>query len=83
MKTIKCVDNGVYFSWLINTENRWCGFQIQKYFYDDGVVLEEYNEDSEIIDTYVLDMFPKNLSRILTKRKIKSLLSLLRVNNFP
>lgn len=59
MKTIKCVDNGVYFSWLINTENKWCAFQIQKYFYDEGVVLEGYNDDGEIIDRYMLDMFPK------------------------
>lgn len=58
MKVIKCVDNGVYFSWLINTENRWCGFQIQKHFYNEGVVLEEYDEEGEIIDTYTLDMFP-------------------------
>lgn len=60
MKVIKCVDNGVYFSWLINTENRWCGFQIQKYFYDEGVVLEEYNEDGEVVDTYLLELFPKD-----------------------
>lgn len=59
MKVIKCVDNGVYFSWLINTENRWCGFQIQKYFYNEGVVLEEYDEEGGIINTYVLDLFPK------------------------
>lgn len=58
MKVIKCVDNGVYFSWLINTENKWCGFQIQKYFYDEGVVLEEYDEEGEIINTYVLGLFP-------------------------
>lgn len=60
MKTIKCVDNGVYFSWLINTENKWCGFQIQKHFYDEGVVLEEYNEDGEVVDTYLLELFPKD-----------------------
>ena len=52
MKVIKCVDNGVYFSWLVNTESRWCSFQIQKYFYDEGVVLEEYDEEGEIIATY-------------------------------
>lgn len=60
MNRIKRVDNGVYFSWLINTQNRWCGFQIQKYFYDEGVVLEEYNEDGEVVDTYLLELFPKD-----------------------
>ena len=60
MKVIKCVDNGVYFSWLVNTENRWCSFQIQKYFYDEGVVLEEYNEDGEVVDIHLLELFPKD-----------------------
>ena len=52
-----------YYEWIINTKTRWCSFVVQRYFYDDGVVLEEIDpEDYRILEQYVLDGFnPKSL----------------------
>ena len=52
-----------YRKWIINTKTRWCSFVVQRYFYDDGVVLEEIDsEDYRILEQYVLDSFnPKSL----------------------
>ena len=52
-----------YYEWIVNTETRWCSFIVQRYFYDDGVVLEEIDsEDYRILEQYVLDGFnPKSL----------------------
>ena len=52
-----------YRKWIINTKTRWCSFVVQRYFYDDGVVLEEIDpEDYRILEQYVLDGFnPKSL----------------------
>ena len=35
-----------YQEWIINTKTRWCSFVVQRYFYDDGVVLEEIQAPS-------------------------------------
>ena len=52
-----------YQEWVINTKTRWCSFVVQRYFYDDGVVLEEISsEDDSLLEQYVLDGFnPKSL----------------------
>ena len=52
-----------YQEWIINTKTRWCSFVVQRYFYDDGVVLEEIDsEDDRVLEQYVLDGFnPKIL----------------------
>ena len=54
---------GTYYEWIINTKTRWCSFLFQKYFYDDGVILEEIDsEDYRVLEQYVLDGFnPKSL----------------------
>ena len=56
-------DYETYQEWIINTKTRWCSFVVQKYFYDDGVVLEEIDsEDYRLLEQYVLDGFnPKSL----------------------
>ena len=39
-----------YYEWIINTKTRWCSFVVQRYFYDDGVVLDEIDsEDYRIL----------------------------------
>ena len=52
-----------YQEWIINTETRWCSFVVQRYFYDDGVVLEEIDsEDYRVLEQYILEGFnPKSL----------------------
>ena len=52
-----------YQEWIINTKTRWCSFVVQRYFYDDGVVLEEIDsEDYRVLEQYVLEGFnPKSL----------------------
>ena len=52
-----------YYEWIINTKTRWCSFVVQRYFYDDGVVLEEIDpEDYRLLEQYVLEGFnPKSL----------------------
>lgn len=52
-----------YQEWIINTKTRWCSFVVQRYFYDDGVVLEEIDsEDYLVLEQYVLEGFnPKSL----------------------
>ena len=52
-----------YYEWIINTKTRWCSFVVQRYFYDDGAVLEEIDsEDDSLLEQYVLDGFnPKSL----------------------
>ena len=52
-----------YYEWIISTKTRWCSFVVQRYFYDDGVVLEEIDsEDDSLLEQYVLDGFnPKSL----------------------
>ena len=56
-------EHETYYEWIINTKTRWCSFLVQKYFYDDGVVLEEIDsEDYRVLEQYVLDGFnPKSL----------------------
>ena len=56
-------DYETYQEWIINTKTRWCSFVVQKYFYDDGVVLEEIDsEDYRLLEQYVLEGFnPKSL----------------------
>ena len=53
-------DCGTYYSWLINTNRRWCRFVIKKYYYDE-VCLEEYDEydEVEVISVYKLLDYPK------------------------
>ena len=47
---------------VVNTKTRWCPFLIQRYFYDEGVVLEENDDEGDIIEKYILDGFnPKSL----------------------
>ena len=51
-----------YQQWVVNTETRWCPFLIQRYFYEEGVVLEENDDEGDIIEKYILDGFnPKSL----------------------
>ena len=52
-----------YYEWVVNTQTRWCHFLVQRFFYEDGVVLEEIDsEDDSVIERYVLECFnPKTL----------------------
>ena len=52
-----------YYEWIINTKTRWCSFVVQRYLYDDGVVLEEIDpEDYRVLEQYVLEGFnPESL----------------------
>ena len=51
-----------YYQWIVNTKTRWCTFLIQRYFYDEGVVLEENDDDGDILEKYILEGFnPKAL----------------------
>ena len=51
-----------YQQWVVNTKTRWCPFLIQRYFYEEGVVLEENDDEGDIIEKYILDGFnPKSL----------------------
>ncbi len=52
-----------YYQWIVNTKTRWCSFLVQRFFYEDGVVLEEIDfEDDSVIERYVLEGFnPKTL----------------------
>ena len=51
-----------YRQWVVNTKTRWCPFLIQRYFYDEGVVLEENDDEGDTIEEYILDGFnPKSL----------------------
>ena len=52
-----------YYQWVVNTQTRWCSFLVQRYFYDEGVVLEENGyEDDRIIEQYILEGFnPKTI----------------------
>lgn len=61
MNIVKRIDNGTYYSWVVNTEDRWCGFIIQRYCYEEGVVLEELDEDCISKNEYVLEGFKKNM----------------------
>ena len=48
--------------WVVNTKTRWCPFLIQRYFYDEGVVLEENDDEGDTIEKYILDGFnPESL----------------------
>lgn len=46
-----------YQQWVVNTKTRWCPFWIQRYFYEEGVVLEENDDEGDIIEKYILDGF--------------------------
>lgn len=47
-----------YYEWVVNTKTRWCNFLVQRFFYEDGVVLEEIDyEDDSVIEQYVLEGF--------------------------
>ena len=59
MKEIECITYKHHKEWIVNTKTRWCGFVIQKSYYDEGVVLEEFDEDGERLCGYVLKDFPK------------------------
>ena len=52
-----------YYQWIVNTKTRWCSFLVQRFFYEDGVVLEEIDfEDDRVLEQYVLEGFnPKSL----------------------
>ena len=52
-----------YYQWVVNTQTRWCPFLVQRYLYDEGVVLEENGcEDDRIIEQYILEGFnPKTV----------------------
>ena len=51
-----------YHQWVVNTKTRWCPFLIQRYLYDEGVVLEENDDEGDTIEKYILDGFnPKSL----------------------
>ena len=63
MINIQSQEYDTYHQWVINTKTRWCSFLVQRYFYEEGVVLEEIDfEDDRIIGQYVLEGFnPKSL----------------------
>lgn len=45
-----------YRQWVVNTQTRWCSFLVQRFFYEDGVVLEEIDfEDDRVLEQYVLE----------------------------
>ena len=47
-----------YYQWIVNTQTRWCHFLVQRFLYEDGVVLEEIDfEDDRVIERYVLEGF--------------------------
>ena len=47
-----------YYQWIVNTQTRWCHFLVQRFLYEDGVVLEEIDfEDGSVIERYVLEGF--------------------------
>ena len=47
-----------YYQWVVNTQTRWCHFLVQRFLYEDGVVLEEIDfEDGSVIERYVLEGF--------------------------
>ena len=52
-----------YYQWVVNTKTRWCPFLVQRYFYDEGVVLEEIGcEDDRVLEQYILEGFnPKTM----------------------
>jgi hypothetical protein len=52
-----------YYQWIVNTKTRWCSFLVQRFFYEDGVVLEESDfDDGSVIERYVLEGFnPESL----------------------
>ena len=51
-----------YRQWVVNTKTRWCSFLVQRYFYDEGVVLEENGDEGDILEKYILEGFnPKSL----------------------
>ena len=58
MISVKREDFDTYFEWYICTTNRWCSYVVQKYFYECGVVLEEFDEDGDILCKYILEGFP-------------------------
>ena len=60
MISIKREDFDTYFEWHIFTTNRWCSYVVQKYLYECGVVLEEFDEDGGILCKYILEDFPIN-----------------------
>ena len=51
-----------YYQWVVNTKTRWCSFVVQRYLYDEGVVLEENDDEGDILEQYILEGFnPKAL----------------------
>ena len=58
MIKVQAQEYETYQEWIINTKTRWCSFVIKRYFYDDGVVLEEIDsEDYRVLEQYVLEGF--------------------------
>ena len=62
MINIKSQEYETYRQWIVNTKTRWCQFLVQRYFYDEGVVLEENDVEGDILEKFVLEGFnPKDL----------------------
>jgi hypothetical protein len=60
MNIVERIDNGTHYSWVVNTEDRWCDFIIQRYCYEEGVILEELDEDYISKNEYILEDFKRN-----------------------
>ena len=63
MIKVQAGEHQTYYQWIVNTKTRWCHFLVQRFFYEDGVVLEEINfEDDRVLEQYVLEGFnPKTI----------------------
>ena len=59
MKTISKTEYNTYHEWNVGTNSKWCSYVVQKYLYDQGVVLEEFDEDDEFVECHILENFPK------------------------
>ena len=58
MIKVQAQEYETYMEWIVNTKTRWCSFVVQRYLYDDGVVLEEIDsEDYRLLEKYVLEGF--------------------------
>ncbi len=63
-----------YYQWIVNTKTRWCHFLVQRFFYEDSVVLEEIDfEDDRLLEKYILDGSNPESLPFSIKRKIRLL----------